>query len=117
LPPGQLAELLNQLDGRRGASGGARIVPTEQAVAASGVAQTISGNIAASVQQAQAQTQAAGQPLAFNVASAQTNVTPQSTSTWRSIALRKGPARPRPSRRPRPSPSRRPSKSAPLAVS
>jgi hypothetical protein len=81
LPPGQLAELLNQLDGRRGASGGARIVPTEQAVAASGVAQTISGNIAASVQQAQAQTQAAGQPLAFNVASAQTNVTPQSTST------------------------------------
>ena len=31
VPPGQLAQLLAQLDGRRGASGGARIIPTEQA--------------------------------------------------------------------------------------
>ena len=88
-PPGQLAQLLNQLDGRPGATGGARIVPTDQAVVASGVAQTISGNIAASVQQArtqvqvqvQARAQTASQSAALNVASAQTNIAQQSTST------------------------------------
>jgi trimeric autotransporter adhesin len=68
VPPGQLAQLLSQLDGRRGASGGARTVPTEQTVAASGVSETISGNIAASVQQAQVQVGTATQPTGFNVA-------------------------------------------------
>src|SRR5437763_6373350 len=62
VPPGQLAQLLAQLDGRRGASGGARIVPTVQTVAASGVSETISGNVSASVQQAAAQAQTATQP-------------------------------------------------------
>jgi hypothetical protein len=81
VPPGQLAQLLAQLDGRPGASGGARTVPTDQTVVSSGVAQTISGNIAASVQQATTQTQVASTPAAFNVASAQTNVTPQNTTT------------------------------------
>src|SRR5438067_5842235 len=79
VPPGQLAQLLAQLDGRPGASGGARNVPTEQAVAASGVSETISGNISASVQQAAAQAQTATQPAGFNVATAQTNLTPQNT--------------------------------------
>jgi trimeric autotransporter adhesin len=81
VPPGQLAQLVSQLDGRRGASGGARTVPTEQAVAASGVSQTISGNVTASVQQAAAQAPAATAPAAFNVAGAQTNTNVQTAVT------------------------------------
>src|ERR1044071_5564784 len=81
VPPGRLAELLAQLDGRPGASGGARIIPTEQAVAASGVSQTISGNIAASVQQAQTQTQVATTPTAVNPATVQTQTSVQNSVT------------------------------------
>src|ERR1051325_5383494 len=81
VPPGQLAQLLAQLDGRPGASGGARIIPPEQAVAASGVSQTISGNIAASVQQAQTQTQVATTPTAVNPATVQTQTSVQNSAT------------------------------------
>src|SRR5215212_3758624 len=77
VPPGQLAQLVAQLDGRRGASGGARTIPTEQSVAASGVSETISGNVAASVQQATAQTQVAATPTAVNPATAQTQTNVQ----------------------------------------
>ena len=52
VPPAQLAQFLQQLDGRAGASGGARVVPTNAAVAQSGISQTVSGDIGASVQQA-----------------------------------------------------------------
>src|SRR5204863_5665784 len=62
VPAGELNQLLSQLDGRAGGSGGASLIPTEQAVAASGVPQTISGNFSASVQQATAQNPAAIQP-------------------------------------------------------
>ena len=80
VPPNQLAGLLTQLDGRRGASGGARTVPTEQAVAASGIGQTISGNITASVQQAQAQVQTGTAPAAVNPATVQTSTNVQQAS-------------------------------------
>jgi hypothetical protein len=79
VPPGQLAQLLAQLDGRPGASGGARTVPTEQAVASSGVSQTISGNIAASVQQATAQTQVATTPTGVNPSTVQTQTSVQNS--------------------------------------
>ena len=45
VPPVQLAQLVSQLDGRRGGSGGARTVPTDASVAASGIDQTISSNL------------------------------------------------------------------------
>jgi hypothetical protein len=44
-----IAGLLAQLDGLPGANGGARVIPTDQAVA-SGVGNTISGDLAASIQ-------------------------------------------------------------------
>ena len=87
--PGQLAQLLTQLDGRRGASGGARIPPTNQNVAESRVDQTISANVTGNVQQAQAQaqtqTQTASQPSGVSVASVQTATTPQSTTSLNPI--------------------------------
>src|SRR4029077_2721799 len=51
-PPGTTAALLAQLDGRAGGTGGARTVPTETVVAASGIANVISNNVTASVQAA-----------------------------------------------------------------
>jgi trimeric autotransporter adhesin len=81
VPPGQLAQLLAQLDGRPGASGGSRTVPTEEAVASSGVSQTISGNINASVQQATAQTQVATAPTLINPATVQTQTSVQQAVT------------------------------------
>jgi hypothetical protein len=52
MPPGQLAQFNRQLDGRTGGTGGAPVTPTDAAVVSSGVPQTISGNLPASVQQA-----------------------------------------------------------------
>ena len=52
MPPGQIAQLVGHLDGRVGATGGARAVPSDATVARSGVAATISGDVAGSVQQA-----------------------------------------------------------------
>jgi hypothetical protein len=52
VPPGRIAQLVGHLDGRVGASGGARAVPSDATVARSGVAATISGDVAGSVQQA-----------------------------------------------------------------
>jgi hypothetical protein len=54
MPPGQLALFTQRLDGRTGSSGGAKTVPTEAAVASSGISQTISGDVSQSVQQATA---------------------------------------------------------------
>jgi hypothetical protein len=58
-PPGVLAGMLSRLDGRPRGNGGATRVPTDTTVASSGIGDTISGNLAVSVQQAAAQTQAA----------------------------------------------------------
>jgi hypothetical protein len=52
VPPGRIAQLVGHLDGRVGASGGARAVPSDATVAHSGVAAAISGDVAGSVQQA-----------------------------------------------------------------
>src|SRR5271167_389532 len=51
-PPGAVAALLAQLDGRAGGNGGAPTVPTEVTVATSGIANAISANVTASIQAA-----------------------------------------------------------------
>jgi FecR protein len=53
-PPPTTVSILAQLDGRTGGNGGAATVPTDTTVAASSVPGTISNNLAASVQQANA---------------------------------------------------------------
>src|SRR5260370_1648782 len=52
VPPGRIAQLVGHLDGRVGASGGARAVPSDATVARSGVAATISADVAGHAQQA-----------------------------------------------------------------
>jgi hypothetical protein len=47
--PEVVAALLAKLDGRRGGSGGASRPPTDQRIAASGIDNTISGNVAATL--------------------------------------------------------------------
>lgn len=68
-PAGRLAELLARLDGRTGGNGGAPVIPTDATVAASGVSQTISGDLPQSVLQSQLNTPTAiaylPQPLPF----------------------------------------------------
>src|SRR5207248_413167 len=74
-PPGTLARLSTQLDGRTGATGGATRPPTEATVVNSGISTDISANLPASVQQA-AQNQAAqpgAQLVALNPGTVQTN--------------------------------------------
>ncbi|HEX6441917.1 MAG TPA: FecR domain-containing protein [Stellaceae bacterium] len=71
VPPAQLAQLVSRLDGRRGATGGARTVPTEQTVAASGISQTISENLIP--------VQPLVQPSGVNVASIQSNLQVQNS--------------------------------------
>ncbi len=67
LPPGLLALYIQQLDGRSGSTGGAAFIPTDTTVAESGIAQTISGNVAQSTQQA-GQNQGATELLPPNLA-------------------------------------------------
>jgi hypothetical protein len=78
VPAGELSQLLGLLDGRPGGTGGAPLLPTEQAVVASGLPQTISGNFPISLQQALGQNPSFVQPTAVNPATVQTNTTPQS---------------------------------------
>ncbi|HZT89299.1 MAG TPA: hypothetical protein VFA12_15095, partial [Stellaceae bacterium] len=72
-PPAEIATLLAQLDGMPGRNGGARNVPTNAAVAASGIPDTVSNAIGASIQSA---TLSLGlsQPPKVDVASLQTNL-------------------------------------------
>lgn len=51
-PPGAVAAVLGNLDGRTGGHGGATTVPTNATVAASAVPNTVSNNVQVSVQQA-----------------------------------------------------------------
>ena len=51
-PPGATVAILSQLDGRNGSNGGATTVPTNATVANSGIPNTVSNNITASIQQA-----------------------------------------------------------------
>jgi hypothetical protein len=74
-PPGQIAQLVGHLDGRVGATGGARAVPSDATVARSGVAATISGDVAGSVQQAtQAQPAPQVQPVSVSALQSSANV-------------------------------------------
>ena len=79
-PAGQLAGLLAQVSGKPGANGGATTTPTDASVAGSGVSNTISGDVNASVQQAGLNRPAA-QPTVINIASLQTNLQVNNTAT------------------------------------
>jgi hypothetical protein len=72
VPPGRIAQLVSHLDGRVGATGGARTVPSDATVARSGVAATISGDVAGSVQQA-TQSQPTPQVQTVSVSSLQSS--------------------------------------------
>jgi hypothetical protein len=72
--PGQIAGLLARMDGRAGGNGGATTVPTEASVTGSGIASTISGNVATSVQAARAYQPASPQPTPVNVSTIQQNL-------------------------------------------
>jgi FecR protein len=72
VPPGQIAQLVGHLDGRVGATGGAPTVPSDATVARSGVAATISGDVAGSVQQA-TQAQPAPQVQTVSVSALQSS--------------------------------------------
>jgi hypothetical protein len=72
VPPGRIAQLVDHLDGRVGATGGARAVPSDATVARSGVAATISGDVAGSVQQA-TQSQPTPQVQTVSVSSLQSS--------------------------------------------
>jgi len=75
VPPGRIAQLVGHLDGRVGATGGARAVPSDATVARSGVAATISGDVAGSVQQAtQAQPASQVQPVSVSALQSSANV-------------------------------------------
>src|SRR5439155_4562392 len=52
MPPGLLGLYTQLLDGRSGSTGGASFIPTDTTVVDSGISQTISGNLAQSLQQA-----------------------------------------------------------------
>lgn len=56
VPAAQLAQIVAQLDGRSGGTGGASVIPTDTTVVQSGISQTVSGDLATSVQQAVNQT-------------------------------------------------------------
>ena len=85
-PPGATAALLAQLDGRAGGDGGAPSVPTEVMVVSSGVANAISGNLAASIQAAAA-TRAATQPRSVSAAVRQTQTNNQNVSVPGATAI------------------------------
>ena len=75
VPPGRIAQLVGHLDGRVGASGGARAVPSDATVTRSGVAAAISGDVAGSVQQAtQSQPTTPVQPVSVSGVQSSANV-------------------------------------------
>ena len=81
VPPGQLARFTQLLDGQIGKTAGAKTIPTDANVASSGVSQTVSGNLIASVEQASESggpIQSAPPPTATPTTAA---TTVQSTST------------------------------------
>jgi hypothetical protein len=80
VPGGRLTGMLAQLSGKAGASGGSRNPPSERSVASSGIANTISGNVAASVQQA-AQTTVATAPPTIDVGTIQTSTQVNTVTT------------------------------------
>jgi hypothetical protein len=84
---GRLAGILAQLSSKPGAHGGAKTPPSDASVAASGVSNTISGNVTASVQQANATTQPAGQPQAVNVGTIQSTTQVNQVTTQGSPAV------------------------------
>src|SRR6185369_7982882 len=78
-PAGFMAQLLTQLDGRAGGTGGVARVPSEATIASSGVSQTISGNVPASIQAAAAGLPQAPQFTAANLQNTLSLNTIQST--------------------------------------
>jgi trimeric autotransporter adhesin len=77
--PQQLAQLLAQLDGRQGGTGGASVIPTDTIVGQSGISGTVSGNLGGSIQQA-LQNQVGGPTNTsppVNIVNLQTDIVPQ----------------------------------------
>jgi len=72
--PAKVAATLAQLSGKNGATGGSSNPPTEASVAQSGISNTVSGNVAASVQQAAQNTPASTAPPVVNVGTVQNSV-------------------------------------------
>ena len=99
-PPGAMAALLGQLDGRSGGTGGAQQTPTDQTVVSSGIATTISGNVMANVltaTQAAAQQQPTrSQPPTTNVSTVQTSGNVQSVQTQSDPVVVSAAANPKP---------------------
>jgi trimeric autotransporter adhesin len=73
-PPTLVAATLGAFNGRTGSAGGSSNPPSDASVASSGIGNTISGNVGASVQQALLNTPGGVQPQGVNVSSLQTNL-------------------------------------------
>jgi FecR protein len=84
-PPALLAAFTAALDGRPGGTGGARAVPSDQTVAASGASNVISGDLAASIQQA-SQYLTAAQPAQINIAGLQQNLQVNTVASQQAIS-------------------------------
>ena len=86
-PPGRLASLFSQMDGRVGGHGGAPSVPTDATVASSAVPSTISGNVAASVQAASTNAAPAPRAQPVYVSNTQSNLQLSTISSQASPAV------------------------------
>jgi trimeric autotransporter adhesin len=73
-PPSSVASTLGEFSGQKGTTGGSSKPPTEANIATSGISNVVSGNVAASVQQATQNLPATTQPTTVNVASIQSNL-------------------------------------------
>jgi hypothetical protein len=83
-PRGLLAAFTAALDGRPGASGGAQVVPSDQTVA--GASTVISGNLAASIQQATQSEPPAAQPPQLDIGELQQNLQVNTVAPQQPIA-------------------------------
>jgi FecR protein len=85
-PSGQLGAMFAQLGGKNGATGGSKNPPSDRTVASSGISTTISGNVAASVQQAGV-SQPTTQPPAVNVGTIQSDTQQNTVASQSSPAV------------------------------
>jgi hypothetical protein len=89
MPSGKLGAMFAQLGGKNGATGGSKNPPSDRTVASSGISNTISGNVAASVQQAGV-SQPTTQPPAVNVGTIQSQTQQNTVASQASPAVSQG---------------------------
>jgi len=87
VPPGRLALLVNQVDGRPGANGGAAQIPTDATVVNSGVGGTVSGNLYASLQAAAQARPQTPTPYPPDPSTLQTNLQIQNVQAQQSVVV------------------------------